>query len=83
MLDEIYVIYSTFYLLTAKCIYLMVDLTNFLVDVDECLVDMGGCEQGCVNKLGSFSCLCGPLDVVRDVIYLCLYFHKVILNSFD
>ena len=28
------------------------------IDVDECLVDNGGCEGVCVNKQGSYQCFC-------------------------
>ena len=27
-------------------------------DVDECVVDNGGCEHGCVNTIGSRLCTC-------------------------
>lgn len=30
----------------------------FCVDVDECVVNNGGCEQLCINQLGSRSCAC-------------------------
>ena len=30
----------------------------YLIDVDECLINNGGCNQGCVNTLGSFYCVC-------------------------
>lgn len=29
-------------------------------DVDECLVDNGGCEQICINKPGTYECSCKP-----------------------
>lgn len=29
-----------------------------LIDVDECLINNGGCSQGCVNTVGSFYCVC-------------------------
>ena len=32
----------------------------FLLDLNECLNDNGGCEQLCVNSEGSFSCACRP-----------------------
>ena len=30
------------------------------VDIDECLIDNGGCSQVCKNLNGSFLCLCLP-----------------------
>ena len=29
-------------------------------DVDECSVDNGGCDQLCVNTVGSYHCSCRP-----------------------
>ena len=29
-----------------------------LADVNECLVDNGGCEQDCNNRIGDFYCSC-------------------------
>lgn len=31
----------------------------FYADVDECASSNGGCEDRCINTLGSFSCACG------------------------
>lgn len=31
-----------------------------VLDVDECAVNNGGCEQKCLNSIGSFICLCEP-----------------------
>lgn len=30
------------------------------VDIDECVMFNGGCEQVCVNQAGSFNCTCKP-----------------------
>ena len=38
-------------------------LFHFL-DVDECMSDNGGCEKQCVNKDGSYKCLCGKGEVL-------------------
>lgn len=29
-------------------------------DMDECSVNNGSCEQGCVNTRGSYECVCPP-----------------------
>ena len=31
---------------------------SFIADVDECRESNGGCEQRCVNFIGSYSCTC-------------------------
>ena len=36
---------------------IIVDL-NFLIDIDECLDDNGGCDQQCTNTDGSYDCSC-------------------------
>ena len=40
------------------CIALGLQQVCLCVDVDECLVENGGCEQVCVNSDGSFRCDC-------------------------
>ena len=30
----------------------------FLLDIDECVVDNGGCNQICINTPGSSECVC-------------------------
>ena len=32
----------------------------YVLDLDECLEDNGGCERMCLNTIGSFRCECGP-----------------------
>lgn len=32
--------------------------TCYCIDTDECIVDNGGCNQTCINTLGSFNCSC-------------------------
>lgn len=34
------------------------DASVFHSDIDECLVDNGGCSHTCVNSNGGFSCTC-------------------------
>ena len=31
---------------------------SLLADIDECRLNNGGCEQNCVNFIGSFFCTC-------------------------
>lgn len=33
---------------------------NFLIDINECLTNNGGCAQICSNTVGSFTCSCRP-----------------------
>ena len=33
---------------------------NFILDVDECLVNNGECSQACINTPGSWTCTCTP-----------------------
>ena len=40
--------------------FLLVSLVDiFATDIDECLVDNGGCDHDCLNRDGSFECFCG------------------------
>ena len=32
--------------------------STFIVDIDECLIDNGGCNQTCDNTNGSYQCSC-------------------------
>ena len=32
---------------------------DFPVDIDECSVNNGGCNQTCNNSIGSYKCSCG------------------------
>jgi len=37
------------------------------LDVDECSMDNGGCDQNCTNIIGSFQCSCQPgYDLADD-----------------
>ncbi len=39
---------------------------SFSPDENECLQENGGCQQQCVNQMGSFSCECGELFILGD-----------------
>ncbi len=30
----------------------------FLLDINECSINNGGCHQSCINKVGSYQCNC-------------------------
>ena len=37
----------------------MLALHLFFIDINECSVNNGGCQQTCHNTAGSYYCLCG------------------------
>ena len=42
---------------------------SITIDINECLIDNGGCNQICLNTQGSFTCSCGTgyiLDVADN-----------------
>ena len=38
----------------------------FLLDINECDANNGGCDQTCVNNYGSFECKCNDGFVLED-----------------
>lgn len=47
--------------LDCMCVQCALTCVFFLSEEDECAKpDNGGCEQRCVNTLGSFKCACDP-----------------------
>jgi hypothetical protein len=40
--------------------------SNSCVDIDECLVNNGGCEQNCNNTIGTFECSCDNNLLLND-----------------
>ena len=46
--------------MVSECITLCIMETvhNYCIDVDECLMDNGGCVHVCNNEMGTFSCSC-------------------------
>ena len=44
---------------------------TFLPDVDECALDIDGCDQGCNNTVGSFNCTCMEGYVLNEDGFSC------------
>ena len=42
-----------------------------LIDIDECSLDTDGCDQGCINTLGSFQCNCTEGYALNDDGFTC------------
>ena len=42
------------------------NLKSSCLDIDECAVDNGSCDQICINKPGSFECQCKDGYVLAD-----------------
>ena len=55
-------------------------LYYILLDVDECQVNNGGCEETCINNQGSFECSCGLGRILAADGSTCL--GKVLLKLF-
>ena len=39
---------------------------TWLLDINECEHNNGGCEEGCINTVGSYSCTCGPSQKLEN-----------------
>ena len=37
---------------------ILLSIINFVLDINECSTNNGGCEHNCVNTIGSFTCSC-------------------------
>ena len=54
-----------------KCYGKMVNVTTTL-DIDECQVDNGGCNQECNNNAGSYNCSCENGYELTDDNHTCI-----------
>ena len=41
-------------------------------DVNECRVDHGGCEQDCINTVGSYECQCKQGYILAEDAHSCM-----------
>ena len=46
--------------------------TSHVTDINECLIQNGGCHQQCVNVIGSFYCRCFPGYELGDDSRTCI-----------
>lgn len=53
------------------CVYIILSL--FFLDVDECLSNNGGCQQICVNTMGSYECQCKEGFFLSDNQHTCIH----------
>ena len=64
------------------CLMLKLAQSFVSVDIDECIIDNGGCEVTCDNVIGSFVCQCpSGYELANNGIscrgrYKCLCVHK-------
>lgn len=54
-------------------VYYAVFLFAFLLDVDECQDNNGGCQQICVNTMGSYECQCKEGFFLSDNQHTCIH----------
>ena len=54
-----------------------------IVDNDECLINNGGCNQGCVNTIGSFYCTCIHGYNLLDDQMTCINHSKLAIYFFS
>jgi len=56
-------------------------ITNFS-DIDECLINNGGCEKVCINTPGSYQCKCSDgYKIDRDKISTCIGKYTLLIIS--
>lgn len=63
---------ADFILLTS--LYVSLSLyVSIQTDVDECLDNNGGCQQVCVNTMGSYECMCTEGFFLSDNQHTCIH----------
>ena len=50
----------------------MLSLNGIYTDINECLDNNGGCNQGCTNTVGSYECTCDPGHFLSDDQHTCV-----------
>ena len=45
---------------------------KFLIDINECATDNGGCEVHCTNTIGSFNCSCDFYETLDSTGLFCI-----------
>eukprot|EP00058_Branchiostoma_floridae_P027599 XP_002613090.1 hypothetical protein BRAFLDRAFT_89972 [Branchiostoma floridae] len=51
-------VYETRYETIEECCHGWARVGDTCTDLDECVADNGGCDQHCVNSVGSYHCSC-------------------------
>ena len=52
------------------------------LDIDECLLNNGGCSDTCVNTVGGFECTCRPGYIVDTDNKTCISKSRISLGCF-
>ena len=52
-------------------VYLFVSCRVLIIDIDECSINNGGCEQQCTNTIGSYYCACNNSYTLNVDNHMC------------